>query len=68
MRQAELALFMIVTESDDCKLRVVCETRQVGQTKNEYKKCVTKERKESFMEKRLHGKFMKDVIEVADKS
>lgn len=57
---------MIVTESDDCKLRVVCETRQVGETKNEYKKCVTKERKESFMEKRLHGKFMKDVIEVAD--
>lgn len=57
---------MIVTESDDCKLRVVCETRQVGETKNEYKKCVKKERKESFMEKRLHGKFMKDVIEVAD--
>lgn len=57
---------MIVTESDDCKLRVVCQTRQVGETTNEYKKCVTKERKESFMEKRLHGKFMKDVIEVAD--
>ena len=57
---------MIVTESDDCKLRVVCQTRQVGETTNEYKKCVTKERKESFMEKRLHGKSMKDVIEVAD--
>ena len=49
-------------------MRVVCKTRQVGETKNEYMKCVTKERKESFMEKRLHGKFMKDVIEVADKS
>ena len=49
-------------------MRVVCKTRQVGETKNEYMKCATKERKESFMEKRLHGKFMKDVIEVADKS
>ena len=47
-------------------LKVVGEMVEVGETKKEYKKRVQKERRENFLQKRLHGKFMRDVSEVAD--
>ena len=45
---------------------VVGEKLQVGETKNLYKKSVEKARKETFREKRLRGKFMRDVSQVTD--
>ena len=41
------------------------EALQVGEIKNEYKKQVEKKRKETFWERRLYGKLMRDVREVA---
>ena len=46
-------------------LKVVGETLQVGEMKNEYKKGLEKAGKETFREKRLHRKFMRDLSEVA---
>ena len=45
---------------------VVAEELEVGENKVEYKKRVESERKERPGEKRLHGKFLKDVDKVAD--
>ena len=52
--------------SDEWMMKVVGKELQVGETKKEYKKRVEKERKECFLEKRLHGKYMRDVGEVAN--
>ena len=46
-------------------LKVVGETLEVGETNDEYRKR-TEERKECFLEKRLHGKFMRDIREVVN--
>ena len=55
-----------VKASDEWILKVVGEMLQVGETKNKYGKQVEKVRKRTFWEKRLHGKFMRDVNEEAD--
>lgn len=66
VREEELGLCEYVKASDEWMMKVVGKELQVGETKKEYKKRVEKERKESFLEKRLHGKYMRDVGEVAN--
>ncbi|KXJ19770.1 hypothetical protein AC249_AIPGENE21527 [Exaiptasia diaphana] len=66
VREEELGLCGYVKASEEWMLKVVGEMVEVGETKKEYKKRVQKERRENFMQKRLHGKFMRDVSEVAD--
>lgn len=66
VRAEELGLFAYVKESREWMLMVVGETLMAGESKKEYTKRVQKERRENFLEKRLHGKFMRDVSEVAD--
>ena len=46
-------------------LKVVGETLQMGETKNEYNKRVENAWKETFREESLHSMFMRDVSEVA---
>ena len=62
----ERSLFEYVKGSEEELLMVVAEELEVGENKVEYKKRVESERKERFAEKRLHGKFLKDVEQVAD--
>ena len=66
VKQEELALSEYVKETEEWMLKVFGETLHLGETKNEYKKRVEKTRMECFLEKRLHGKFMRDVSKVAD--
>ena len=47
-------------------LKIVAAECELGETKREYKERVEKERKERFGAKRLHGKFFRDVRDVAD--
>ena len=62
----ERSLFEYVKGSEEELLMVVAEELEVGENKVEYKKRVESERKERLVEKRLHGKFLKDVEQVAD--
>ena len=62
----ELSLFGCVKRSDEWMSKVVGETLQVRETKNQCKKRVEKATwKEKFWEKRLHGTFMRGVSELA---
>jgi hypothetical protein len=66
VKEEELGLFGYVKMSEEWMLKVVGEALQVGETKREYKKRVDKQRKDILKEKKLHGKFLVDVEEVAD--
>ena len=61
VKEKELGPYEYINVSDEWMLNVVGERLQVGEMTNKYKKQV-----ETFQENKLHGKFMRDVIEVAD--
>lgn len=58
-------MFEYVKTSDEWMFKDVRDELQVGE-KKKYKKHMEKERKECFLGKRLHGKYMRDVCDVAD--
>lgn len=66
VRTEEVGLFGYVKDSNEWMLKVVGETLEVNETKAEYKQRVERERVDCFSEKVLHGKFFRDVKEVAD--
>lgn len=66
VREEELGLFGYVKDSKEWMLSVISETLEVGETKMEYKNRIESERANNLLEKRLHGKFLRDVKEVAD--
>ena len=66
IREEELGLSGYVRASDEWMLKVVAECFDDGETKEEYKQRIERERVDDFKGKRLHGKFMRDVRDVAD--
>lgn len=61
-KEEEYGLFEYVKVSDKWMLKVVGESGCMWDKKNnKYKKREEKARKETFWEKRLHGKYMRDV-------
>ena len=67
VRSEEIGLREYVEASDEWMLKVVAEgMNAVVETKIEYGKRVEKERVGRLTEKDLHGKFFRDVKEVAD--
>ena len=67
VRREEAGLEEYVFASDEWMLKVVAENWKKGEeTQEEYKKRMDKERKERLGEKKVHGKFFREVAEVAD--
>ena len=66
VRMEEAGLCEYVKASDEWMLKVVAEDLVLGESKGEYKKRMEKERSERLMGKKLHGKFFREVKNVAD--
>ena len=66
VRSEEAGLCEYVKASDEWMLKVVAEDLVLGESKGEYKKRMEKERSERLMGKKLHGKFFREVKNVAD--
>ena len=67
VRREEAGLEEYVFASEEWMLKVVAENWKKGvETQEEYKKRMDKERKERLGEKKVHGKFFREVAEVAD--
>ena len=65
VKAEEIALKEYVVASEEWMLKVVGEKVQVVETKQEYKKREEKWRVERLGQKKLHGKYLKDVKDVA---
>jgi len=66
VRSEEASLREYLVASEEWMLRVVAENVLEGESKVEYGKRMERERGERLMEKVLHGKFFREVKEVAD--
>ncbi len=55
-----------VVRSEEWMLKEVAKILKVGESKEDYQKRLGRERKERLREKKVHGKFMGEVSEVAD--
>ena len=66
VRAEEIGLSEHVLASDEWMLKAVSETMSVEETKKDYLERVAKERKESLMQMKYHGQWLKDVEGVAD--
>ena len=61
VRAEEIGLSEHVLASDEWMLKAVSETMFVEETKKDYLERVVKERKESLMQMKYHGQWLKDV-------
>ena len=66
VKAEEIALKEYVVASEEWMLKAVGETVEIGETLVGYRERVVRERKESLAEKKVLGKFWKDVKDVAD--
>ena len=66
VRTEEANLRDYVLHSEEWMLKVVADSLEGGLGKEELKKQMETQRKDSLYEKRLHGKFFREVKEVAD--
>ena len=66
VRAEEISLKEYVVGSEEWMLKVVASNVEVDETKAEYVERVDRERMEEVVEKRMHGKFFRDITEVAD--
>ena len=67
VREEEHGLYDYVSGSDEWMLKAVMESLPTQEeSKREFKSRVAEERKVRLSEKRIHGKFFRDVSEVAD--
>ena len=66
VRAEEISLNEYLVASDEWMLKVAASNVEVGEDKTEYMKRVDKERADELAGKKLHGKFLQDVKEVAD--
>ena len=67
MRAEEKSLFEYVSKSEEWMLKVVAEMGVLsrGESREEYQRRECEERRERLGEKVLHGRFFRDVKEVA---
>ena len=65
VRAEELGLNEYVRENDEWMLKIVAEGMAEGESKLEYKKRKAEERETKLFEKVLHGRFFRDVKDVA---
>lgn len=66
VRTEEISLNEYVNKKDEWMLRVVRERVMVEESKAEYVERMERERSDRFESKRLHGRFFRDVREIAD--
>ena len=66
VKAEEIALREYVVASEEWMLKAVGETVVIGETLVGYRERVVRERKESLAEKKVLGKFRKDVKDVVD--
>ena len=66
VRTEEAGLNGYVRGSEEWMLKVVAEDCVEGESKVDYKKRMERERYERLIEKKLHGKFFREVKDVAD--
>lgn len=66
VRSEEAGLHEYIAASEEWMLKEVAADIVMGESKVEYKKRVEKERAERLAAKKLHGKFFREVKEVAD--
>ena len=66
VKMEEAGLCEYVKASNEWMLKVVAEDLVMGESKDEYRKRMERERSERLMEKKLHGQFFNKVKEVAD--